>query len=240
MNYIYKISNTINEKVYIGVTSRTIEERFKEHKYRIEERNNIHLYQAMKKYGADKFYIEQIDTANTIEEMYQKEKYYIQKYDSFNNGYNLTLGGEGVTKLALDEQYIVEQYLNGKTSNELAQELDVSSNTIRRRLKSAGVQLTWHSKPEQMYEYIIEQYKIPRLGKEIAEELGISYDIVSYTLRQHNIPRNKFTKSYPDGRKWYEEYRNGTSMTQLGIKYNINRKVLSRLFHFYEEIDSIS
>lgn len=48
MNSIYKITNTINDKVYIGVTTRTIQERFEEHKSRIEERNNLHLYQAMK------------------------------------------------------------------------------------------------------------------------------------------------------------------------------------------------
>ena len=36
--YVYKITNILNNKVYIGITSRTIEERFKEHKYRINER----------------------------------------------------------------------------------------------------------------------------------------------------------------------------------------------------------
>lgn len=89
-----------------------------------------------------------------------------------------------------------------------------------------------------MYSYIIQEYTKPRLGKEIALELGISYDIVSYCLRKNNISRNRFTKSYPDGRKWYEEYRNGTSITQLGIKYKIDRKVLSRLFTYYNKLDN--
>lgn len=139
---VYKIANTINDKVYIGVTSRTIEERFQEHKYRIEERNNLHLYQAMKKYGVDKFYIELIDTATTKEEMFEKEKYYIKQYDSYYNGYNLTFGGEGGIKLDLDEQKIVEDYLNGKSSEEIALELNISGNTVRRRLKENGIELT--------------------------------------------------------------------------------------------------
>lgn len=80
----------MNDKVYIGVTTRSIEERFQEHKSRIEERNSIHLYQAMKKYGKENFYIELIDTAESKEEMFEKEKYYIKLYDSYNNGYNLT------------------------------------------------------------------------------------------------------------------------------------------------------
>lgn len=142
MYNVYKISNTINNKVYIGVTSRTIEERFKEHKYRIEERNSIHLYQAMKKYGTDKFYIELIDTASSKEEMFEKEKFYIKQYDSYYNGYNLTFGGEGGIKLSLDEQKIINDYLNGKSSEEIAIELGVSGNTIRRRLKENNVELT--------------------------------------------------------------------------------------------------
>lgn len=88
-----------------------------------------------------------------------------------------------------------------------------------------------------MYDYIVQEYVKPRLGKEIAEELNISYDVVTYCLRQRNILRHKFSKSYPDGRKWYTEYRNGTSMTQLSIKYNINRKIISRLFNYYTELD---
>lgn len=234
---IYKIYNTINNKVYIGVTTRTIEERFKEHKYRIEERNSIHLYQAMKKYGVNYFHIELIDTATSQEEMFEKEKYYIQQYDSYYNGYNLTFGGEGGLKLNLDEQHIITEYLNGKSSEEIAKELQVSGNTIRRRLKEYGIQLTWHKHPEEMYDYIIQEYIKPRLGKEIAQELNISYDIVSYALRKNNILRHKFTKSYPDGRQWYNEYRNGTSISQIGIKYNIDRRILSRLFNYYKQID---
>ena len=89
-----------------------------------------------------------------------------------------------------------------------------------------------------MYDYIIQEYIKPRLGKEIAQELNISYDIVSYTLRKNNIPRHKCTKSYPNGRQWYDEYRKGASITQISIKYNINRHTLSRLFDYYQQIDN--
>ena len=239
MYSIYKISNNVNDKVYIGVTTRTIEERFNEHKSRIEERNSLHLYQAMQKYGRENFKIEKIDTANSLEEMYEKEKYYIKLYDSYNNGYNMTLGGEGVKLLSLDEEYLAEQYLNGKTSEELAQELNISGNTIRRRLKAMGIKMTWHSRPEEIYEYVVTEYLRPRTAREIAEELNVPYDMVSYALRKRNIPRNNFKSSYPSGRDWYEEYKNGTSMTQLGIKYNVSRKILSRLFSWYEEIDKL-
>lgn len=62
---------------------------------------------------------------------------------------------------------------------------------------------------------------------------------ITYCLRKRNIPRNQFTKSYPDGRQWYNEYKQGTSLTQLQNKYGINRKVLSRIFNYYQEIDKL-
>jgi group I intron endonuclease len=47
------------------------------------------------KYGIENIVFEIIDLADSYEELCEKEKYYIELYDSFNNGYNCTLGGEG-------------------------------------------------------------------------------------------------------------------------------------------------
>ena len=60
MSYIYKITNDINNKVYVGKTNLTIEKRFREHctdskKFTIEKRP---LYNAMNKYGIEHFHIE--------------------------------------------------------------------------------------------------------------------------------------------------------------------------------------
>ena len=89
--YVYKITNKINNKVYIGQTIRPIEERFKRH---INDAiNNIldtHFARAIRYYKPENFIIETIDTANTQEELNQKEQYWIQFYDSTNTGYNET------------------------------------------------------------------------------------------------------------------------------------------------------
>ena len=74
--FIYKITNTKNNKVYIGQTIRPIQERFKRHK--TDALNNIldtHFARAIRYYGEDAFIIEQIDTAETQEELNQKEQY---------------------------------------------------------------------------------------------------------------------------------------------------------------------
>lgn len=91
--YVYKISNTINKKVYIGQSIRPIEQRFRRHIN--DALNNIldtHFARAIRKYGADKFYIELIDTAKDQEELTKKEQQWIRYYRSNNPkyGYNET------------------------------------------------------------------------------------------------------------------------------------------------------
>lgn len=90
---IYKITNKINNKVYIGKTTRTIEKRWYQHCHCNNTSTAIH--NAIVKYGTDNFVIEQIDSAKTIEELNSKEMFYIKYYNSKNEGYNCTDGGEG-------------------------------------------------------------------------------------------------------------------------------------------------
>lgn len=93
---IYKISNTINDKVYIGQTIRSLESRFARHiddaNKNLKTTNKFH--RAINKYGKENFYIEQIDEAKSQDELNAKEKFWIKKYDSVMNGYNTAEGGE--------------------------------------------------------------------------------------------------------------------------------------------------
>ena len=91
MAYIYKITNDINGKIYIGKTNRSIKERFAEHckNYSIQNYEKRPLYAAMHKYGTEHFHIEQIEETDTPEE---REKYWIEYYGSFKYGYNATIG----------------------------------------------------------------------------------------------------------------------------------------------------
>lgn len=91
---IYKITNLITNKHYIGQTVRPLQERYAEHINRANNLDSRHLYVSMRKYGIDNFTIEQIDTANSIQDLNEKEIYWISYYDSYNNGYNMTQGGD--------------------------------------------------------------------------------------------------------------------------------------------------
>lgn len=100
---IYKITNSINGKIYIGQTAVSIEQRFNGHKIALEAykedkyKHKSHLYNAMSVYGFENFYIEQIDSADSPEELNELEKYYIENLNTRDDsiGYNIAPGGFG-------------------------------------------------------------------------------------------------------------------------------------------------
>lgn len=94
---IYKITNHINSKIYVGKTLHTIEQRLAEHKSFASHGGDVALSRAIRKYGENNFTTELLDTANSVEESNQKEAFYIKKLNSSNRniGYNLTKGGDG-------------------------------------------------------------------------------------------------------------------------------------------------
>lgn len=88
--------HTLNNKDYIGYTSQTLEERLEEHiKNSLVDKSERHFHRAIRKYGVDNLMSEVIDRATTKEEAKQKERRYIMELDTFRNGYNMTLGGDG-------------------------------------------------------------------------------------------------------------------------------------------------
>ena len=96
MGYIYKIINTINNKVYIGQTTRTIAERYEEHLNHARNSVNRHLYDAMNYYGIENFTVELLEDCEDAK-LNGRESYWIKCYKSNDRafGYNMTSGGEG-------------------------------------------------------------------------------------------------------------------------------------------------
>ncbi len=91
---IYKITNKINGKVYIGQTVQSLHKRWGQH-CRTDQSYCRLLSHAIQKYGRENFTIEQIDHAHNRDELDAKEVYWIKFYDSMNRdkGYNLLGGG---------------------------------------------------------------------------------------------------------------------------------------------------
>lgn len=139
MAYIYKISNRINDKVYIGKTLDTIENRWKRHlcDSRNKRFQNIPLYKVMNGIGAKCFYIEAIEICDDIDAN-NREIFWIKHYDSYNNGYNATLGGEG--RHHIDYDVVIELYAKLKNQRKVARHLGISDESVSKALVQKGIQ----------------------------------------------------------------------------------------------------
>ena len=92
---IYKITNLKNNKLYIGLTTVSLEQRWKGHITQANIGNQKPLYRAIRKYGVENFSIESIYETDSFEELGDIERLYIQQYNTrVPNGYNLSAGGE--------------------------------------------------------------------------------------------------------------------------------------------------
>ena len=93
---IYKSTNKITGKIYIGQTTHTLDKRIKGHIKESKIESNRPFMLSINKYGEDNFTFETIDSANNLDELNDKEVYWINFYDSVSpNGYNVTGGGQG-------------------------------------------------------------------------------------------------------------------------------------------------
>ena len=108
--YIYKITCLANGKMYIGQTIKPIEKRFRGHLRDAKNGSGYYLHSAIRKYGPENFTVEEVSSymAETKKELKilldETEKKYIQEFNSFKNGYNLTLGGEGGLGRSVSEE----------------------------------------------------------------------------------------------------------------------------------------
>ena len=94
---IYKVTNEINNKVYIGQTINGLNKRKVQHLSKARRGIVTHFYNAIRKYGEEKFKWFIIEKCKNIKELNEREIYYINEFDSLNNGYNLKHGGDNKT-----------------------------------------------------------------------------------------------------------------------------------------------
>lgn len=86
---IYRITNLLNDKVYIGQTQRTLKERMNEH-----FSGSLYIDRMIQKYGRENFKYEIIEKCSKLEELNEREMFWIAKFNcKFSNGYNFKDGG---------------------------------------------------------------------------------------------------------------------------------------------------
>lgn len=138
MPYIYKITNKLNNKVYIGKTLESVDKRWAEHlhDYNRDRNKDRPLYRAMKKYGCNNFEITTVEECS-VDELNNREQYWISMFDSFKHGYNATIGGDG--KAFVDSDFIIYLWNNGLNIKQIKNQTGYDCCTIRKYLSLNGI-----------------------------------------------------------------------------------------------------
>lgn len=203
MGYIYKITNNINDKIYIGKTTRTLEIRFKEHCNNTSGCKSA-LYNAICKYGKEHFKISKVEECE-IDKLNEREKYWIQYYNSYKNGYNLTPGGDGIS---LSEEKILQirkLWEQGYNCIEISNKLSLAHSTVYHRI----CQYDDYDKEENRRRAKKNEYKAINVYdknknfitsyfsiSEGAKQLNISSKDIDRGLHRHILIQQKYYFSY--------------------------------------------
>lgn len=232
---IYKITNKVNGKSYIGQTRYTLEFRWKQH---LHKRDNAYFHNAIHKYGEDNFQLEILEECD-IELLNSREIYYIAKYNTFKEGYNLTIGGDGNRRLLLDDKYdeIKELYLSGFSSNKIATLFRVDKSSIVNILTQLGVKIRRNNLNINYQELLelAEDYRIGHSLKSLAKRYDCSASALKaflirkgvnikdkYSILNDTESQNNLINDYLDGRLKLSEIQ-----SKYHCSYNTLLKILS-------------
>lgn len=203
--YIYKITNLINKKIYIGFTSKSIEERFKEHKRQAlsNYKKKYPLHKAMLKYGIENFSIEIVDTSDNYDYCLKElEPYYIKLFESTNKniGYNIGTGGEGGDNYTNNPNLDV---IKEKLSKSLKKFYENNPNPLSgRHLTEEHIQ---HIKDAKVGEKLKIKYNTPEY-KELFRQLNLGEKNPMYGKHISEENKELYRKLFT-GRKVSEETR---------------------------------
>ena len=186
--FIYKITNKINGKSYIGQTIQNVKERFYQHCATkcSQAILNMVIHKAITKYGKSNFTIEVIEEVESTN-LNDRERYWIRYYDSYNNGYNSTEGGQDGIKLFknLDTESIVREYKSGKSLREIGRLFNVDKQTIKDLLVRNNINLRTtrtYKLSQKDREDIIKNLSLGLSRKEIISKWHISKGYLSQLI----------------------------------------------------------
>lgn len=146
---IYKITNKVNGKIYVGQTIKSLKERFQKHCWGTTNNDKYHLNMAIKKairkYGKENFTIELIEEVET-NKLDEREVYWISFYDSYNKGYNCTLGGQnGATRKCklswIEENEVIEAKYLGFSIKEIEEVYGIDRTSVHNIFKRHNLKM---------------------------------------------------------------------------------------------------
>lgn len=143
--YIYKVTNMVNGKVYIGQTIQSVKDRWYRHcqkKCLSDEERNMQIKRAIFKYGKENFKVETLEECSQSQ-LDERERYYISYFNSHKEGYNSTDGGQsGGRPLQVPEEYwkdIADLYEFGFSLRAIGREFGIDKRAVKKVLQRQGI-----------------------------------------------------------------------------------------------------
>lgn len=220
--YIYKIVNDFNDKVYVGQTSTLLEDRFARHcrDKSLSNQNKEAIDNLIQTIGKEHFQIIEIEKVN-IMKLDEREIYWINYYDSFYNGYNRTLGGQGGRKYSEKEILsALNLYSQGYPIKEIEKKTGIDRATIFKYRKYQNIPmrpLTLHQKQQS-----INNLKLASISNQIPIE-NITLKI-QYPSKKEALC-DMIEKGYSKAKDWHniraslDKTLNGEQKTFLNFQW---------------------
>lgn len=176
--YIYKITNKINGKSYVGKTTGAVQTRWEEHlrESKRERCANRPLYKAIRRYSADGFTVETLEEVD-LDNLSERETYWIEYFNTYSDGYNATTGGDG--KVLYDYDVIAQLLKEGRMYHEVSDIVGCCYDTVR---------------------FVAKKYNIDYIAEPPNAKLRIPVE--QYDLDEHYI---QSFNSFSDAARWLFE-----------------------------------
>jgi group I intron endonuclease len=214
---IYKITNINNNLIYVGCTINSLEQRFYEHIYRCFKTDyKSKLYNSIRKHGIENFKIDLIEECD-LSLIYETEKKYIKEFDTYENGLNSTLGGEGTLGYVHSPEIRKKISNNTKNGNshkgKTYQELygdRAEEEKLKRKLsgKKGWVNLTTEEKENRVLNTKISIQKKSKYGVELVKEIKNKIN--------EGLKVKQLKQLYPQVREgFFYELKNGRCWTNI-------------------------
>lgn len=241
--YIYKITNKVNNKSYIGQTRNTVEFRWRQH---IKAKDNKYFHKAIQKYGVENFTVETLEKCK-LEDLDSREIYYISKYNTFGkDGYNMTKGGFSYSPTKRSNGYLVtdnkyeeirDMYLAGYSMYKISTLYNVDRHVISNILKSMGVKIKHNTLNinRQEFEELVRDYTSGYSLKQLAKRYNCSpVGLKDFLVRKGVNLKTKYSilKDTESQNNLIQEYLSGSLKLQeiqskYHCSYNTFKKILS-------------
>ena len=226
---IYKVTNLVNGKIYIGQDSKNNPEYLG---------SGAIIKKAIKKYGKENFKKEIIDWSNSKNDLNTKEIFWIKEYNSTNHniGYNITEGGGGCLGYKPNNETLIKMRNNNVGSKNPMFGKRLSKETLIERSNKVKFKGTYKGENNGNFKYKINKDELHDLYinnnlkiDEIAKHYGCHRTVISNNLKKYNIKKeisNKYNINLEDIKMYLNK---GLSQVEIGRIYGCGNKYINKI-----------